>query len=159
MTHFQFVGWPDFGVPASAERLLDIVSQVCAFQNLSIDSGDPAAPIPEVHPVKSNAEFSESSNQPPLVVHCSAGIGRTGTFITIDSCLRELNAAGTVDIKSALQRIRRQRAFCVQTAEQYSFCYVAVLEYCLKLKKDDEEICRKIEKCLKRYKRDSFYSD
>ena len=135
---------------------MDIVSQVCAFQNLTID---PTASIFDVHTIKQRVEFSEDISQPPLVVHCSAGIGRTGTFITIDSCLRELNATGNVDIQRVVQRIRKQRAFCIQTEEQYSFCYIAVLEYCLRLKQNDEEMCRKIERCLKKYKRDSFYSD
>ena len=92
-------------------------------------------------------------------MHCSAGVGRTGTFITIDICLRELNATGSVDIQNTLQEIRRQRAFCIQTEEQYAFCYLAVLEYCLRLKKDDEEIRKKIEKCLKNYKKDFLYDD
>lgn len=136
---------------------MDIVNQVCIFQNLNINSKDSACPAPDLS--RALCGVAESANQAPLVVHCSAGIGRTGTFITIDTCLRELSATGTVDIQSAVQRIRRQRAFCIQTEEQYAFCYVAVLEYCLKLKKNDESVYRKIEKCLKDFKRDSFYSD
>ena len=103
---------------------------------------------------------SEVSNQqPPLVVHCSAGIGRTGTFITIDVSLRELDATGSVDIQNTVQRIRRQRAFAVQTEEQYAFCYTAVLEYCLRMSKNDENAVRKIKKCLQDYKTEPLYSD
>ena len=156
LVHFQFIGWPDFGVPSSAEKLSDIINQVRAFQNLTLDAGDSTSSIPDTPSVNSSAEFPEYDDQRPLVVHCSAGVGRTGTFITIDSCLRELNATGAVNIQNVVQRIRMQRAFSIQTEEQYSFCYKAVLEYCLRLRKDDEDLCRRIEKCLKNYSRD-FY--
>lgn len=130
------------------------MNQVRVFQNIYVDTNNPVSLYPD-----SLFEAPGNSEEPPLVVHCSAGIGRTGTFITIEMCLRELSATGTVDVQNTVQRIRQQRAFCVQTEEQYAFCYVAVLEYCLRLKKDEEEIYRRIEKCLKNYKRDSFYSD
>eukprot|EP00112_Aurelia_sp_Birch-Aquarium-sp1_P007509 Seg1819.1 transcript_id=Seg1819.1/GoldUCD/mRNA.D3Y31 product="Tyrosine-protein phosphatase non-receptor type 9" protein_id=Seg1819.1/GoldUCD/D3Y31 len=156
VTHFQFIGWPDFGVPSSAEKLLDILSQVRAFQNLTIERNGPQEPSSHA---SSTVDSAISNHQPPLVVHCSAGIGRTGTFITIDVSLRELDATGTVDIQNTVQRIRRQRAFCVQTEEQYAFCYTAVLEYCLRMSKNDETAVRKIKKCLQNYKTEPLYSD
>ena len=156
VTHFQFIGWPDFGVPSSAEKLLDILSQVRAFQNLTIERNGPQEP--SIHST-SAADSGVSSHKSPLVVHCSAGIGRTGTFITIDVSLRELDATGTVDIQNTVQRIRRQRAFAVQTEEQYAFCYTAVLEYCLRMSKNDENAVRKIKKCLQDYKAEPLYSD
>lgn len=92
-----------------------------------------------------------------MVVHCSAGIGRTGdflpsyliaflnrttaflqvfffpspsgTFCTLDICLSRLEDIGTVDIKQTVRRMRTQRAFSIQTWDQYYFCYKAVIEY------------------------------
>ena len=52
-----------------------------------------------------------SSLGPPIVVHCSAGIGRTGTFATLDIAIRKFSDQGKVDIRSTVERIRGQRAF------------------------------------------------
>ncbi len=51
---------------------------------------------------------------PPIVVHCSAGIGRTGTFATLDIAIRKFEDVGRVDVQSTVERIRAQRAFSIQ---------------------------------------------
>uniref|UniRef100_A0A8C9RFW2 Tyrosine-protein phosphatase non-receptor type 9 n=1 Tax=Scleropages formosus TaxID=113540 RepID=A0A8C9RFW2_SCLFO len=115
VAHYQYVSWPDFGVPKSASAMLAFRAQVkqhqeAAFQSLCNDwTGPPGGP--------------------PVVVHCSAGIGRTGTFCTLDICLSRLEDIGTVDVRQTVQRMRSQRAFSIQTWDQYYFCYMAVLEY------------------------------
>ena len=68
---------------------------------------------------------------PPIVVHCSAGIGRTGTFITLDISILRLEETGLINIQSTVEKIRSQRANSVQMADQYVFCYLALLEYCI----------------------------
>ncbi|XP_018089549.1 protein tyrosine phosphatase non-receptor type 9-like S homeolog isoform X1 [Xenopus laevis] len=115
VAHYQYMSWPDFGVPKSASAMLDFRSQVkqhqaVAVQNLGMEwTGHPAGP--------------------PIVVHCSAGIGRTGTFCTLDICLSRLEDIGTVDVLQTVKRMRTQRAFSIQTWDQYYFCYMAIIEY------------------------------
>jgi tyrosine-protein phosphatase non-receptor type 9 len=66
---------------------------------------------------------------PPICIHCSAGIGRTGTFLAIDININRLNDLKTVHIESTVNKIRLQRAQSVQMPDQYVFCYLAILEY------------------------------
>ncbi|EEB13489.1 tyrosine-protein phosphatase non-receptor type, putative [Pediculus humanus corporis] len=81
--HFQFTSWPDYGTPHSALAMLDFLERVRLQQaNMVALLGDTWAGHPR---------------GPPIVVHCSAGIGRTGTFCTIDICISRLQDVGTVD--------------------------------------------------------------
>uniref|UniRef100_A0A8C2WG75 Tyrosine-protein phosphatase non-receptor type 9 n=1 Tax=Cyclopterus lumpus TaxID=8103 RepID=A0A8C2WG75_CYCLU len=113
--HYLYVSWPDFGVPKSASAMLDFREHVlqrreAAVQNLG-------------------SSWTGPPGGPPVVVHCSAGIGRTGTFCTLDICLSRLEDIATVDIRQTVRRMRTQRAFSIQTWDQYYFCYTAVIEY------------------------------
>ncbi|XP_058809412.1 tyrosine-protein phosphatase non-receptor type 9 [Phymastichus coffea] len=115
--HMLYTGWPDYGVPQSARALLQFLSLVRQQQNtLLTNSGDTWAGHPR---------------GPPIVVHCSAGIGRTGTFCTLDICISRLEDTGTVDIRGTVERIRAQRAFSIQMPDQYVFCHRALAEYAL----------------------------
>uniref|UniRef100_A0A3B3C349 Tyrosine-protein phosphatase non-receptor type 9 n=1 Tax=Oryzias melastigma TaxID=30732 RepID=A0A3B3C349_ORYME len=115
VSHYLYVSWPDFGVPKSASAMLDFREHVlerrkAAVQNLGSSwRGPPWGP--------------------PVVVHCSAGIGRTGTFCTLDICLSQLEDVGTADVHQTVRRMRTQRAFSIQTWDQYYFCYTAIIEY------------------------------
>lgn len=64
-----------------------------------------------------------------MVVHCSAGIGRTGTFCALDICLSQLQDVGSLNVCLTVRRMRTQRAFSIQTPDQYYFCYNAILEH------------------------------
>ncbi|XP_063230115.1 tyrosine-protein phosphatase non-receptor type 9 isoform X2 [Bacillus rossius redtenbacheri] len=117
VSHFQFTSWPDYGVPHSALAMLDFLERVRQQQSsLVAKLGDTWAGHPR---------------GPPIVVHCSAGIGRTGTFCTLDICISRLEDVGTVDVRSTVERIRAQRAYSIQMPDQYVFCHLALIEYAL----------------------------
>ncbi|XP_059729180.1 receptor-type tyrosine-protein phosphatase kappa-like isoform X4 [Haemorhous mexicanus] len=99
---FHYLLWPDHGVPRNPSQLLGLV-EVVNKRVLEAPAG-------------------------PVLVHCSAGIGRTGTFIALDFLLKMGKAEGKVDVFHCVQQLREQRVSMVQTKEQYSFLYEALLE-------------------------------
>ncbi|CAH8860922.1 unnamed protein product [Trichobilharzia szidati] len=68
------------------------------------------------------------ANSGPIIVHCSAGVGRTGAFILLDILLEQMRHEKAVDVFSAVSRLRAQRNFMVQTEDQYAFIYEALVE-------------------------------
>ncbi|XP_055303453.1 tyrosine-protein phosphatase non-receptor type 9 isoform X2 [Sitodiplosis mosellana] len=115
ISHWQFTSWPDYGVPTSAMAMLNFLQKVREQQAEMVrELGDTWAGHPK---------------GPPIVVHCSAGIGRTGTFITLDICIARLEDVGTADIKGTVEKIRSQRAYSIQMPDQYIFCHLALIEY------------------------------
>lgn len=76
-------------------------------------------------------DWPENKPPPPIIVHCSAGIGRTGTFITLDISILRLEDTGLINIQSTVEKIRSQRANSIQMPDQYAFCYLAILEYAI----------------------------
>ena len=85
---------------------------------------------------KPGNELSDDENDnvtaPPIVIHCSAGVGRTGTFCCLSNSIESYHASNSVDIHQTVTKIRAQRAFSVQTVHQYQFCYTGILEYVIK---------------------------
>uniref|UniRef100_A0AAZ1Y1E6 protein-tyrosine-phosphatase n=1 Tax=Oreochromis aureus TaxID=47969 RepID=A0AAZ1Y1E6_OREAU len=101
---FQFTDWPEQGVPKSGEGFIDFIGQV--------------------H--KTKEQFGQDG---PICVHCSAGVGRTGVFITLSIVLERMRYEGAVDIFQTVKMLRTQRPAMVQTEDEYQFCYQAALEY------------------------------
>ncbi|KAM8721475.1 hypothetical protein ACLKA7_007364 [Drosophila subpalustris] len=115
VSHWQFTSWPDYGVPSSAMAMLNFLQKVRDKQAQLVRSlGD---------------TWAGHVRGPPIVVHCSAGIGRTGTFITLDICISRLEDVGTADIRGTVEKIRSQRAYSIQMPDQYVFCHLALIEY------------------------------
>ncbi|XP_022904212.2 tyrosine-protein phosphatase non-receptor type 9 isoform X1 [Onthophagus taurus] len=117
ISHWQFTSWPDYGVPHSAKAMLEFLEKVRRQQTVMVTAlGDTWAGHPR---------------GPPIIVHCSAGIGRTGTFCTLDICISRLEDVGTVDIRGTVEKIRSQRAYSIQMPDQYVFCHLALIEYAI----------------------------
>ncbi|XP_060769552.1 receptor-type tyrosine-protein phosphatase kappa isoform X4 [Neoarius graeffei] len=101
---FHFTGWPDHGVPYHATGLLSFIRRI---------------------------KMSNPPTAGPIVVHCSAGAGRTGCYIVIDIMLDMAEREGVVDIYNCVKALRSRRINMVQTEEQYIFIHDAILEACL----------------------------
>ncbi|XP_043116547.1 tyrosine-protein phosphatase non-receptor type 6 isoform X2 [Puntigrus tetrazona] len=105
--HYQYLSWPDHGVPQEPGGVLSFLEQV-------------------------NIKQHELSSTGPMIIHCSAGIGRTGTIVVIDMLIDNIDAKGLdcdIDIQKCIQMVRDQRSGMVQTEAQYKFIYLAVLQY------------------------------
>ncbi|XP_067086600.1 receptor-type tyrosine-protein phosphatase C isoform X2 [Osmerus mordax] len=102
VTHIQFTSWPDHGVPGEPHLLLKLRRRVNAFKNF----------------------FSG-----PIVIHCSAGVGRTGSYISIDAMMEGLDSEGRVDIYGFVVGLRRQRSLMVQVEAQYILIHQALIEH------------------------------
>ncbi|CAH0395282.1 unnamed protein product [Bemisia tabaci] len=102
VTQFHFLSWPDGGVPSNTKALLEFRRKV-------------------------NKSFRGRSC--PIVVHCSDGVGRTGTYCLLDMVLNRMaKGAKEIDIAATLEHIRDQRAGAVATKQQFQFVLAAVAE-------------------------------
>ncbi|XP_016852064.2 receptor-type tyrosine-protein phosphatase O isoform X3 [Anolis carolinensis] len=108
--HFNYTAWPDHGVPPTnaAESILQFVQMV---------------------------RQQATKSKGPMVIHCSAGVGRTGTFIALDRLLQHIRDHEFVDILGLVSDMRSYRMSMVQTEEQFIFIHQCVQLMWLKKKK------------------------
>ncbi len=88
ITHYHFLDWPDHGVPKFATPLIAFIRRV---------------------------RKAHTKDGPPMLVHCSNGVGRTGVFILLDSMLERMKEEGSVNVYEFLCDMRAKRVFVVQT--------------------------------------------
>ncbi|XP_068128852.1 receptor-type tyrosine-protein phosphatase R [Hyperolius riggenbachi] len=102
--HYWYTSWPDHKTPDSAQPLLQLMLDV-------------------------EDDRKSFTGRGPVVVHCSAGIGRTGCFIATSIGCRQLKDEGVVDVLSIVCKLRMNRGGMVQTSEQYQFVHHALSLY------------------------------
>ncbi|CAL8358901.1 unnamed protein product [Lota lota] len=114
---FHYTVWPDHGVPETTQSLIQFVRTVRDYINRTPGSG-------------------------PTVAHCSAGVGRTGTFIVLDRVLQQLDTKDTLDIYGAVFDLRLHRSHMVQTECQYAYLHQCVRDVlrARKLRREQENV-------------------
>nr|XP_042912035.1 receptor-type tyrosine-protein phosphatase T [Parasteatoda tepidariorum] len=100
--HFHYTGWPDLSVPVDRLSVVALIQQTRKYK---------------------------PDNKVPIVLHCSAGVGRTGTVILTDSMMQKAEAEGIVDFPAKLDHMRVQRVDVVEKKEQYIFAHQAVYDF------------------------------
>ncbi|CAI8029222.1 Receptor-type tyrosine-protein phosphatase epsilon [Geodia barretti] len=103
VTQFHYTAWPDHGVPDNVMSVIRFIRHVRKL-------------------------FPAASQDQPLLVHCSAGVGRTGTFITLDMMMQQMKAEATLSVCQCVRNLRTQRMKMVQTQAQYEFIHQALSE-------------------------------
>lgn len=102
--HAHYQKWPDHGVPNGTDEALAFLEQVGHYRQLT----------------NANA---------PVLLHCSAGVGRTGTFCAIDIGVKRYLQEKMIDISSTVMKMRLERAGSVQTEDQYLFAHLALMDF------------------------------
>eukprot|EP00040_Diaphanoeca_grandis_P031155 m.185919 g.185919 ORF g.185919 m.185919 type:complete len:1156 (-) comp32247_c5_seq5:168-3635(-) len=128
VVHYWYNTWPDHGVPKKdGEVYTDDVLELLRQVNESVEAHGSKAPV---------------------LVHCSAGVGRTGTFIAIDHCQKLLRETNEVNILSLIKQLREDRVAMVQTPQQYKFVHAACIRFGaiqgvpIKIKEEDARASR-----------------
>ncbi|KAK3096989.1 hypothetical protein FSP39_005443 [Pinctada imbricata] len=111
--HFQFLAWPDMGIPQTTECMLYFVRGV--------------------------RDHTPAQRRGPIVVHCSAGVGRTGTFIAVDHLMQHVRTHDHLDIFNLVLAMRDNRTNMVQTEDQYIFIHDCIKDYIEELEHEDED--------------------
>lgn len=99
--HFYYKKWPDHGSPSNPMNLINFIRKIRSFR---------------------------LSSYSPIIVHCSAGVGRTGTYIALDILMQRLKHELKINIYETVKKLRFQRMKMVQTLDQYTFLYAAAFE-------------------------------
>lgn len=95
--HMHLNNWPDYGVPKDPRSMLRTMDFI--------------------------RDFNRGDDKRPLLVHCSAGIGRTGIILAVAIGTEEIVNKGKTDLTSIVTRMRKDRGGMLQTFEQYEFAY------------------------------------
>ncbi|XP_009461579.1 PREDICTED: receptor-type tyrosine-protein phosphatase V-like [Nipponia nippon] len=103
VSHLHYTAWPDHGIPESTTSIMTFRELVREHIQSTKDAG-------------------------PTLVHCSAGVGRTGTFIALDRLLQQMKQEKVVDTFGVVYALRMNRYLMIQTLSQYIFLHSCILE-------------------------------
>ncbi|KAJ4934645.1 hypothetical protein JOQ06_007430 [Pogonophryne albipinna] len=124
--HYWFTSWPDHHIPQCTAPLLRLVEEVETYRK--------SLPPPSCQPITAPAP-----DPGPIVVHCSAGIGRTGCFIVSSIGCQQLRDTGQLDILETVCQLRLDRGGMIQTTEQYQFLYSTLAQFSRQLQLNQEQ--------------------
>ncbi|WAR09002.1 PTPRB-like protein, partial [Mya arenaria] len=113
---FAYLKWPDMGCPEDPEMLLEFVKSV----------------------KEHNKRPGGAQNAGPMIVHCSAGVGRTGTFIVVDHVLQHIRDHDEVDVYKLVLDMRNHRCNMVQTEDQFIYIHECLKAF-ITTDEDEEE--------------------
>jgi len=106
IVHYQYTAWPDHGIPGSEEEFITLINEI---------------------------ELIKNDDNNPLLIHCSAGVGRSGTFCTVYSIIKNMRESTRdhsrlpdINIVETVLNFRKQRQGMIQTKEQYTLCYQVI---------------------------------
>lgn len=120
ITHFWYVNWTNNGVTAHLEEYVTLLTKINQHQRKLVEK----------------AELYDHRRPGPIIVHCSAGVGRTGCFCAIDYALDQLKKEKTISLQNTVLEIRKKRYLSVIMPSQYMFLY-KVIAYLLLTRKQD----------------------
>lgn len=114
ITQIQYLGWPDHGVPEMEESYDNFIKMFTSIEDF-----------------EKKYDKNQKNNKPiPVLVHCSAGIGRTGVFVTLYSLYKEINAQISsckkeihFNVFNLLRKIKEMRMYSVENFSQYEYIY------------------------------------
>ncbi|KAM4853193.1 tyrosine-protein phosphatase non-receptor type 21 [Thomomys bottae] len=109
--HLQYTDWPEHGCPEDLKGFLSYLEEIQSVRRHTNSTGEPKSP------------------NPPLLVHCSAGVGRTGVVILSEIMIACLEHNEVLDIPRVLDMLRQQRMMLVQTLCQYTFVYRVLIQF------------------------------
>ncbi|CAG0912629.1 unnamed protein product [Notodromas monacha] len=102
VAHYHYLVWKDFMAPEHPSGVLKFLKRI-------------------------NSVYTPDKGQ--ILIHCSAGVGRTGTLVALDSLLQEMNEEGKASVFNTVSELRHQRNYLVQSLKQYIFVYRGLMEY------------------------------
>ncbi|XP_021535480.1 tyrosine-protein phosphatase non-receptor type 21 [Neomonachus schauinslandi] len=109
--HLQYTDWPEHGCPEGLTGFLSYLEEIQSVRRHTNSTSEPRSP------------------NPPLLVHCSAGVGRTGVVILSEIMIACLEHNEVLDIPRVLDMLRQQRMMMVQTLCQYTFVYRVLIQF------------------------------
>uniref|UniRef100_A0A7E4W543 protein-tyrosine-phosphatase n=1 Tax=Panagrellus redivivus TaxID=6233 RepID=A0A7E4W543_PANRE len=141
LLHIAFYAWPDKGTPTRPTEVLYMLDDANHNRKLLVDEAVKKGWLP-------------AGQVSPIVVHCLAGVGRSGALAALDICIAKLDHTHgrdngpCLDVRDTVLRIRTQREMAVQKPEQYLFLHLATLEYAIRRRYFDSIDCVDLSKFM-----------